>query len=192
MDAGFPEGLTYVPEFLSEAASKALADALDADEWDQTLKRRVQHFGYRYDYRARSVETDAYLGPLPDWLATVAQRLVCEGHFHHAPDQVIANEYWPGQGISAHVDCVPCFGGSIVSLSLLSPCEMIFRNPETGDRRFVMLQPGALLKMEGPARYQWTHEIPARLADTVHGERRLRGRRLSLTFRNVTLGENPT
>ncbi len=192
MDAGFPEGLTYVPEFLSEAASKALADALDADEWNRTLKRRVQHFGYRYDYRARSVEADAYLGPLPDWLATVAQRLVGEGHFHQAPDQVIANEYWPGQGISAHVDCVPCFGGSIVSLSLLSPCEMIFRNPETWDRRSIMLQPGALLKMEGPARYQWTHEIPARLADTVDGERRLRGRRISLTFRNVTLGENPT
>lgn len=189
MSAGYPEGLTYAPNFLSEEASTALAAALDAAEWDQTLKRRVQHFGYRYDYRARSVEADAYLGPLPDWLAAIGQRLVCEGYFHRPPDQVIANEYWPGQGISAHVDCVPCFGESIISLSLLSACEMIFRNPYAVDRRTIMLEPGALLKMEGPARYQWTHEIPARLADTVDGERRLRGRRISLTFRNVTLAD---
>ena len=34
------------------------------------------------------------------------------------------NEYLPGQGIAQHVDCVPCFGGTVASLSLLSPCTM--------------------------------------------------------------------
>ncbi len=185
MHSTLPDGLTYQPDFISEAMADALVAALDGSPWDETLKRRVQHFGYRYDYRARAVTGDAYLGPLPDWLLDVVASLVSSGYFPQPPDQVIANEYHPGQGISAHVDCVPCFGDNIASLSLLSPCEMIFRHPDTGEKRTLVLQPRSLLKMDGPARYQWTHEIPARQADIVDGERRPRRRRISLTFRNV-------
>ncbi len=191
MHSMLPDGLTYQPDFLSEEIATALVAALDGSPWDETLKRRVQHFGYRYDYRARAVTGDAYLGPLPPWLREVVARLVAAGHFPHPPDQVIANEYHPGQGISAHVDCLPCFGDNIASLSLLSPCEMIFRHPATGEKRILTLEPRSLLKMDGPARYEWTHEIPARLADIVDSEKRLRRRRISLTFRNAvkTTGE---
>ncbi len=191
MAALLPDGLTYQPDFISEQIATALVAALDGSLWDETLKRRVQHFGYRYDYRARAVTGDAYLGLLPGWLKDVVGRLVSAGHFPHPPDQVIANEYHPGQGITAHVDCVPCFGDNIASLSLLSPCEMIFRHPATGEKRTLTLEPRSLLKMDGQARYEWTHEIPARVADIVDGEKRPRGRRISLTFRNVvrTTGE---
>lgn len=179
------DGLTYQPDFISQEMAEALVMALDGSPWDETLKRRVQHFGYRYDYRARAVAGDAYIGPLPEWLCDVVALLVSAGHFSPAPDQVIANEYHPGQGISAHVDCVPCFGDDIASLSLLSPCEMIFRHPVSREKRALMLAPRSLLKMDGPARHEWTHEIPARQADIVDGEKRPRGRRISLTFRNV-------
>ena len=99
---------------------------------------------------------------------------------------MIANEYLPGQGISAHVDCVPCFSDRIASLSLLSPCEMVFRNGKQGDRLSAILEPRSLLILSGAARYEWTHEIPARKSDEVNGERRPRTRRISLTFRTVT------
>lgn len=49
---------------------------LDAGEWNTALKRRVQHFGYRYDYKARAITSDAYLGKLPAWLEIFAERLV--------------------------------------------------------------------------------------------------------------------
>lgn len=180
-----PEGLAYIPSLVSPEEATRILAALDAVAWDTTLKRRVQHFGYRYDYRARAVTGDAYLGPLPDWLAGVCLRLAGEGYFERLPDQVIANEYLPGQGISAHVDCVPCFADRIASLSLLSACEMVFRHAASGERCSLMLEPGSLLVMEGAARYDWTHEIPARSADSVDGTKRPRGRRVSLTFRNV-------
>ena len=185
VQARLPVGATYVPEFFSGEEAAQIVAALDAGPWDTTLKRRVQHFGYRYDYRARAVTGDAYLGPLPDWLSGVCGRLVGEGYFENLPDQVIANEYLPGQGISAHVDCVPCFADRIASLSLLSACEMVFRHVAGGERRSLMLEPGSLLVIEGAARYDWTHEIPARSADSVDGTKRPRGRRVSLTFRNV-------
>ncbi|MBC7102635.1 MAG: alpha-ketoglutarate-dependent dioxygenase AlkB [Parvibaculum sp.] len=180
-----PPGATYLPGFIGTDEEEALVRALDAGEWSCELKRRVQHFGYRYDYRARMVLPDAYIGDLPDWAGPLCRRLQSAGHFRTMPDQIIANEYLPGQGISAHVDCVPCFSDRIASLSLLSPCEMVFRNGKQGSKLSAILEPRSLLILSGPARYEWTHEIPARKSDVVDGERQPRGRRISLTFRTV-------
>jgi alkylated DNA repair dioxygenase AlkB len=122
-----PSGVVYFGDFLAGEEEAAVAARLDAGEWSSVFKRRVQHFGYRYDYKARAITADAYLGTLPTWLGVLAERLVARGYCRNLPDQVIANEYLPGQGISAHVDCVPCFEDTIISVSLLSACEMIFR-----------------------------------------------------------------
>ena len=90
------------------------------------------------------------------------------------PDQVIANEYLPGQGISAHVDCEPCFGEVIASLSLLSACEMRFGSLSSGETRAAILPPRSLLLLAGPAPRDWTHAIPARRSDVNDGLRVMR------------------
>jgi len=183
--ADLPAGAAYLPGFVSPSEEAALVGQLDAGAWNAELKRRVQHFGYRYDYRARAVTADAYLGALPDWLRHLDERLAAVGFAGGAPDQVIANEYLPGQGISAHVDCVPCFNDTIVSVSLLSRCEMVFRQRRSGATRAIILDPCSALVMTGAARYEWTHEIPARKSDHVDGRKIERSRRISLTFRKV-------
>jgi len=188
MSADLPPGVIYHSGFISPDEEAVLVSRLDAGEWNTELKRRVQHFGYRYDYKARSVTTDAYLGPLPKWLEDLGGRLVAEGHFVHLPDQVIANEYLPGQGICAHVDCVPCFDDTIVSLSLLSHCEMVFRDKRTRAKLAILLEPRSTVVLAGPARYDWTHEIPARKSDVLNGRKVDRARRVSLTFRKVLQG----
>lgn len=114
--------------------------------------------------------------------------MVEEGSFASLPDQVIANEYLPGQGISAHVDCEPCFGADIASLSLISSCEMQFCGPGRGETRAVILPPRSLLVLGGEARQYWTHAIPARRSDLIDGVRTMRQRRVSLTFRTMRFG----
>ncbi|MBL8596335.1 MAG: alpha-ketoglutarate-dependent dioxygenase AlkB [Devosia sp.] len=104
--------------------ARELLAQIGALPWRDDLRRRVQHYGYRYDYKARRVTRDSYLGPLPEWLATLVGGLSADGIFEAVPDQVIVNEYLPGQGIAAHVDCEPCFGDMIASLSLGSGCTM--------------------------------------------------------------------
>ncbi|WP_299869629.1 alpha-ketoglutarate-dependent dioxygenase AlkB [uncultured Hoeflea sp.] len=183
--ADLPPGAFYLPSFISPEEEAGFVGHLDAGDWNAELRRRVQHFGYRYDYKARTVTSDAYPGPLPEWLQDMSERLVAMRLFDGAPDQVIANEYLPGQGISAHIDCVPCFDDTIVSLSLLSRCEMVFREKPSGARLAVMLEPCSALVMTGAARYQWTHEIPARKSDLVDGTKVDRSRRISLTFRKI-------
>lgn len=182
-----PPGAFSARDFVSPEIGSRLLAEVDANPWRDDLKRRVQHYGWRYDYRARQVTQDLRLGPLPDWLAPLAGAVGDEAGFAATPDQVIVNEYLPGQGIAAHVDCVPCFGPVIASLSLGGAVEMAFRHVATGERRSHVLLQGSLLILSGPARFEWTHAIAPRLSDVIAGVRTARTRRVSLTFRSVTL-----
>jgi len=181
------DGLSCVPNFVTAEEQIRLIEKIDQSQWLNDLKRRVQHYGYRYDYKARGVSRDAYIGPLPNWVVPIAQRLLVQGYFSAVPDQVIVNEYEPGQGISAHVDCVPCFGKIIASLSLGSAATMQFQNLQAGQKAELYLEAGSLVVLSGPARYEWTHAILARKSDFVAGFKIERGRRLSLTFRTMII-----
>lgn len=178
-------GLALIESFLSNDQERALLAFIDAQPWRSDLKRRVQHYGYRYDYRARKVGHDDYLGTLPVPLQRLAQRLVEEGHLSEVPDQAIINEYLPGQGIAMHVDCEPCFGDAIASVSLGSACEMQFRHLASGTNGRLVLNPQALLVLKDAARYDWQHGIAARKSDVIDGQRVARDRRVSVTFRRV-------
>ena len=184
---GIP-GLTYIPDYVSPSDENTLLSWIDGQSWLSDLKRRVQHYGYRYDYRARAVSRDSYLGPLPERLMTLGRKLHADGIFPAAPDQVIVNEYLPGQGISAHIDCVPCFAGTIASLSLGSFCIMEFSRAR--EKKALPLEGRSLVVLSGAARYEWQHAIPARKVDVYGGMKRERKRRVSLTFRNVILEDS--
>ena len=179
------DGLKYVPKFVSASDESALLAAVDTEPWLSDLKRKVKHYGYRYDYKTRKVDPSMYLGSLPKWIRPLAARLVSEGHMNTAPDQMIVNEYLPGQGISSHMDCVPCFGPVLCSLSLGSHCMINLARVENGEKLSLLLEPRSLLVLSGDARYKWRHAIPARKTDKFSGQVFRRGRRVSLTFRTV-------
>lgn len=181
----WPDGLTYLENYISENEAERLVQDIDAAPWRTDLKRRVQHYGYRYDYKARQARREDYLGSLPELFQHLAERLTAEGHFQTLPDQVIVNEYQPGQGISAHIDCQPCFGETIASLSFLSACVMRFASPTRSQLMELHLQPASLLVLSGHARHLWTHAIPSRKTDVFEGQKHFRSRRLSLTFRTM-------
>lgn len=180
-------GLQYVPAFIDAEAEALLMQTIDKHPWITDLKRRVQHYGYKYDYKARGITQDLRIGAIPDRLAGLYEDLLAQGYFKQVPDQVIINEYQPGQGISPHIDCVPCFGETIASLSLGSPCGMDFTHPHSGEKSSMLLEPRSLLVLSGDARYAWQHGIAASKSDRFDGQVVQRGRRLSLTFRTVIL-----
>jgi alkylated DNA repair dioxygenase AlkB len=185
------DGLFYLSNYIPLEDQESLMSTIDVQLWRDDLKRRVQHYGYRYDYRARKVTPEMYLGSIPLWIKPLAVRLKKEGHFPEIPDQVIVNEYLPGQGIAHHVDCEPCFGDVIASLSLGSTCVMTFKHGQSDETKELMLETGSLLVMSGEARYEWLHGIPARKSDIIEHKRLRRERRVSVTFR-CTLVSNAT
>jgi alkylated DNA repair dioxygenase AlkB len=177
------QGLKYIPNYISKKDEQELLDIIDKQPWLTDLKRRVQHYGYKYDYRNRAVDRGQYLGPLPEWINALSQRLYEDSIFKVQPDQVIINEYLPGQGIAPHIDCEPCFEDTICSLSLGSSCMMEFLKDLS--KSSLMLEPCSLLVLSGDARYKWMHGISARKSDHYNGNKFWRERRVSLTFRKV-------
>ncbi|NBV09270.1 MAG: alpha-ketoglutarate-dependent dioxygenase AlkB [Flavobacteriia bacterium] len=180
-------GLTYIPNFIDKLEVKFFIDAINSEPWLSDIKRRVQHYGYKYDYKARSIDYSMFIGQLPSWAMTMAQRLFDEKHISELPDQLIINEYEPGQGIANHVDCEPCFGDTIISISLGSSCVMDFINLRTKQKVEVMLESGSLVVLSGEARHKWTHGIAQRKTDNFNGVKTNRRLRISMTFRKVTL-----
>ncbi len=180
-------GLKYIPEFISKDEHDELCKSINKEVWLTDLKRRVQHYGWKYDYKARSIDYSMYLGELPIWAKTIAERLFHASYLSKIPDQLIINEYQPGQGITNHVDCEPCFGETIVSISLGSACVMDLINLKTKEKIALMLEPRSLVVITGEARHNWTHGIASRKTDNFKGIKTERGLRISMTFRNVIL-----
>ncbi|MFO0848008.1 MAG: alpha-ketoglutarate-dependent dioxygenase AlkB [Gemmataceae bacterium] len=168
-------GLRYLPGYVTEADERALVEAIDALPWNTEWRRRRQPYGAGYG-RGGPAQ------PIPDWGRRLADRVLADEVTDVPFDQMLVNEYLPGQGISPHRDYAP-FGRTVVSLSLLSPCVMDLRHPPTGRRDRLLLEPRSLLVLADEARYEWEHGIAPRKRDSWQGLPVERSRRLSVTFR---------
>ena len=191
LDIAEVPGLRYVRDFLDEADEKSIISEIDRGDWIKDLRRRVQHYGWRYDYKTRRVDPAMRLGALPAWADALARRLFDASLVPNLPDQVIVNEYVKDQGIGKHVDS-GSFANGIAMISLLESWEMIFCEKRGKRKVNCMLERRSVAVIEGKARYDWTHEIPKRKSEPVEPgtkhPRRDRGRRVSLTFRKVIVG----
>eukprot|EP01063_Lacrimia_lanifica_P015840 TRINITY_DN22500_c0_g1_i1.p2 TRINITY_DN22500_c0_g1~~TRINITY_DN22500_c0_g1_i1.p2 ORF type:complete len:306 (+),score=103.50 TRINITY_DN22500_c0_g1_i1:53-970(+) len=215
--AAMPEGFCVVEDFITEEEEGVLQEYFNRAGWDADtgLGRRTQQWGYCFDYNEMTVVNEAR--PLPDILAPIFDRMrsiPSDGAtfpFPTRPQQMIVNEYTPGQGIHPHVDR-GCFGDVIATLSLGSACTLeldrgdaggsvVVKGDMTGAPSYAVQATGAakskyhkaipfprraLILLKGPARRQWTHGIPFKTYDDFGHGRVSRGTRVSLTFRTMT------
>ena len=176
----------YRANFITKEEEVTLIEAINKQNWDHSLRRRVQHYGYRYDYKERKATADKKIGELPNWVSFLCERLLTQNIFETHPQQLIINEYEPGQGIAPHTDR-DCFGPVVASVSISSDCMMdIYRTPKVKADSFqIVLEHCSLLVLSGKSRYHWLHGIRPSKTDLQNGRRILRRRRLSLTFRTM-------
>jgi alkylated DNA repair dioxygenase AlkB len=175
-------GLRIVEDWVTPEEHDRLLEVIDARTWNTDLQRRTQHYGWRYDYRARSaVGVDG--GELPSWLQRLAERLASEDHFARPAEQVTINEYLPGQGIAAHVDR-DRFGPVVASLTLGDAYPLRFER-DGADQVDVVPPVRSLALFTGECRWVWRHSIAKRRTDPTAAGRRERRRRVSVTFRTV-------
>ncbi len=179
-------GLVFCEGFLTPAEESLCIERIDAAEglWLKDLSRRVQHYGWRYDYKARAITPDMHVDALPDWLDRLAQRLYHETDlFDRVPEQVIVNEYLPGQGIAMHTDHRG-FGPTVCTISLGDHWEMDF-SEDWNDKRPALLSRRSCVFLTDESRSIWQHGIAPRKTELSASGRRNRRRRVSLTFRTV-------
>ena len=90
-------GVYVLNDFVSEEEEKSLIHNIDNEEYVPQLHRRVQHYGYRFDYKSKDILKDISLGELPvmfnSLLAQVEEKKVLK---YGRPDQITVNEYEPG------------------------------------------------------------------------------------------------
>lgn len=170
-------GFVLKPDFLTRDEERDLLSKIDQAEWNTTLSRRTQHYGYIYDYQNKAATQ--VTTPIPRWAEFIIERLLDEKLLKQRPDQMIVNEYVPGQGIFPHVDDATSFGDGIVSVSMGSDIVMDF--VKQNEKRQVILKTRSVLVLHDEARYKWRHGITARKKD--NGVTRMR--RVSLTFRKM-------
>jgi alkylated DNA repair dioxygenase AlkB len=173
-----PSGLKYASDFVSPETERDLIARVaelplrpfqfGAFEGD----RRVKSFGFRYDYTLQKLtESD----PIPDWLQAVAREVERSDQLPEASiRQVLCTDYDVGVGIGWHRD-KPHFD-KVFGLSLGSACKFRFRrrSGSTWERFTLDAAPRSLYRMQGEARHDWEHSIPA-----------VEQRRYSITFRTM-------
>ena len=173
------KGLTYIPSIISEKEEFNLIKQIESSEWDESLKRLTQHYGYKYNYYSPHKATKTI--EIPDWLLELIKTLKKRKLIDFVPNQIIINRYLIGEGIAPHIDS-DIFGDTIVSLSLGSGCNFEFCNGKEYIIYYLESRSGLIMKNE--ARYNYTHSISKNKTDLVNKKRIKRKTRYSITFRN--------
>ena len=158
------QGALVVPNFVTPAEERRILERIASAAWLRDLNRRVQHYGFKYDYRSPSARDRAV--PFPPWTEHMARRLL--QYFDGVlPSQCIVNEYLPGQGIGMHADHRD-FGAVVASLSLADDWPMRFRPRNArpyvrqgapGDRVLTLPRRSSVLVLRRQARHAWMHGI---------------------------------
>lgn len=176
------QGLSYVEDFVGEEYEKELIDKLQTMEWNTSISRRTQHYGWMYPYGSSTKLIPA--PPIPKWMLPLKSIVEEYLNFTRSFNQVIVNEYLPGQGIAPHIDDPSLFGDTIVSVSLGSGIEMDFTNiKDTKSKQALYLSRRSILILSGDARYLFQHSITKRKKDHSIP----RGTRISITFRSTNI-----
>ncbi|HZF65302.1 MAG TPA: alpha-ketoglutarate-dependent dioxygenase AlkB [Chitinophagaceae bacterium] len=178
-------GLLLYHNFISESLEEELINEIDNQTWVVDYNRRLQYYGYRNELEAPYNLTE-FPVPMPPLTYKLSQNLVKQNIVLNQPDQVIINEYAPGEGLRPHKDR-NYFENQICGVNLGSGCVMRFIKIAGGDVVDVEVPRRSIYVMQDDARYKWNHSIPSRKKDTVDGNVKHRNRRLSITYRKVIM-----
>jgi alkylated DNA repair protein alkB family protein 8 len=190
------DGLTILNDFVTIEEELQLLESLEFSSWKDTLSRKVQHYGFNFNYKALMLDFDTPATDIPSKCQEVAERIIDTTYisennstlkFSQLINQLTVNEYLPGQGIAPHIDTEACIGPIIYVINLGAGIVMTMKNKKLGLKKNVWIPQRSLYIMTGDARYEWSHGIKPRSSDVVDSILINRSRRVSLTFRQALL-----
>lgn len=182
METAVP-GLFLYPDFITETMEHQLINEIDSQTWVVDYDRRLQYYGYRNELE-KPYSLISFPVPMPPFIYQLSENLVAQNIVSLQPDQVIINEYAPGEGLRPHKDR-NYFENQICGVNLGSGCVMRYIKIGSKDVVDVEMPRRAVYVMQDDARYKWHHSMPPRKKDVVDGTVKHRDRRLSITYRKV-------
>ncbi|QXV66829.1 alpha-ketoglutarate-dependent dioxygenase AlkB [Mucilaginibacter sp. 21P] len=182
METGLP-GLFVYPDFIDEARETQLMKEIDSQTWIVDYLRRLQYYGYRNELE-KPYPLIPFPVAMPPLLHQLSVELVEQKIIDLQPDQVIINEYVPGEGIKPHKDRA-YYENQICGVNLGSICVMRFIKGIGHEVFDIEIPRRSIYVMQDDARKKWKHAIPPRKKDKIDGEVHHRDRRVSITYRKV-------
>lgn len=182
METSVP-GLYLYRDFISASLEEELLKEIDAQPWVVDYDRRLQYYGYRNELE-KPYDLVEFPVAIPPKIYSLSEKIVEQKILEYQPDQVIINEYDPGQGIRPHKDR-NYFDNQICGINLGSGCVMKFIKIKGSEVIDVEIPRRSLYVMQDEARYKWNHAIPPRKKDKIDGNLQHRERRVSITYRKV-------
>jgi len=171
---------------------KKIIKKLDKKTWiplsSSNISRKVQHYGYKYNYKSKSIYDSA--PKLPDFMKDMEITLtdICKKlkiiKSDYKFNQCIVNNYEKGQAISKHIDVLAY--GDVIGCYSIGNRNAIMVFTKGTERVEIKARPKSLYIMSGDARYKWKHEMQTLKAfPKGHKKVGTAPRRISVTFRNV-------
>jgi alkylated DNA repair dioxygenase AlkB len=180
--AELPEGFRYQAGFLGEGEEGGLLRRIESLQFEPydfrgyKARRRIVPYGGDYGYVPRQPTPEGQA--IPEFLLAIRERAAAfAGVEAEEIVQALITEYSPGTPIGWHRDR-PQFG-TILGISLASACRMRLK-PYKGEGKIasLMLEPRSIYAMQGTARWDFVHSIPA-----------VEKLRYSITFRTLAKKE---
>jgi alkylated DNA repair dioxygenase AlkB len=177
-DMALPEGLRHEREFLTPDGHDEMLVRVSMLHFGEmkmrgvVARRRIAQFGWRYSFESFKLTRG---DDPPDYLAALQARAES---FAGLPAgdlaEILVTEYRPGATIGWHRDAPPF--DVVVGISLGASCRFRFRRdvPSGWQTTELELQPRSIYLLDGPARREWQHSIPA-----------VKALRYSITFRSL-------
>jgi|SRR5579872_691798 len=162
------EEVAYLQEFISSLKFEPITSAANS--------RRVAQYGYTYAYdRSGVTKTDPIPLDLCEMVsASKLNNLMRCNMVSSEFDQLIINEYTPGQQIAYHTDHIKQFDEVIACVTVGQSVPIMFKLDDDVVKE-LDVKSGSMYIMTGDARYKWKHHLKNTGAEN----------RYSLTFRKV-------
>ena len=164
-------GLWYIENYLSESESQEFKNYMVNVKLEPIsnapTSRRVAHFGYYYSYDKSGLKPAT---SIPEWLSDLIDpNLPVSADFN----QIIINEYKPGQQIAYHTDHLQLFGPVIACVTVGESIPISFRHDNIVKK--LNIKSGSMYIMTKDSRYLWQHSLKNNTSNT----------RYSITYRTV-------
>ena len=163
-------GLYYIENYLDEYNLndvKKFIQNVNLEHIGNRASRRVAHYGYYYSYDRSGLKTAPQIPVELNNLIYLP--LLNDVNF----DQIIINEYKPGQKIAYHTDHQTLFGPIIACITVGQEVPIYFKYGK--EIKQVIPKEGSMYIMTGEGRYKWQHMSNN---DTS-------GTRYSITYRTI-------
>ena len=174
------DGLYYIENYLTDNEIDYIMNMINNLQFENIYSaksRRVAHYGYYYSYDrsglkpAPAIPTDFGMLMCPERINAILDKKLLDSKFN----QLIINEYKPGQQIAPHTDHTTQFGPIVACVTIGQAVPINFTDGQTNIS--ANIKAASLYIMTGDSRYKYRHSLKNTGSDN----------RYSLTYRTINL-----